>query len=75
MGKDWCSRLILTKDKTIVAGDLLFDDKPKITGKILDYRTIQNKCFLQGYHGTRRIWNFELLFLQTGKTRRFFQSN
>ena len=37
MGKDWCNRMILTKDKTIVAGDLLFDDKPKITGKISDY--------------------------------------
>ena len=33
MGRDWLNRLILTKDKTIIAGDLLFDDKPKITGK------------------------------------------
>ena len=38
MGKDWRNRMILTKDKTIIAGDLLFDDKPKITGKTLSYR-------------------------------------
>ena len=39
MGKDWSNRIILTKDKTIIAGDLLFDDKPKITGKTLSYRS------------------------------------
>ena len=32
LGIDWVRRLILTYDKTFVHGDLLIDDKPKITG-------------------------------------------
>jgi 5'-nucleotidase len=32
MDKDWLKRLIITKDKTRVCGDILIDDKPKITG-------------------------------------------
>lgn len=30
----WAGRLVLTSDKTIVAGDVLIDDKPEITGLI-----------------------------------------
>ncbi|CAJ1361289.1 unnamed protein product [Effrenium voratum] len=32
LGKDFTERLIITRDKTTVQGDLLIDDKPKITG-------------------------------------------
>eukprot|EP00403_Amphidinium_massartii_P026190 CAMPEP_0178407384 /NCGR_PEP_ID=MMETSP0689_2-20121128/19403_1 /TAXON_ID=160604 /ORGANISM="Amphidinium massartii, Strain CS-259" /LENGTH=652 /DNA_ID=CAMNT_0020028461 /DNA_START=97 /DNA_END=2055 /DNA_ORIENTATION=- len=32
LGDEWTHRLILTMDKTIVRGDILIDDKPKITG-------------------------------------------
>lgn len=32
LGKHWIERIILTKDKTIVKGDMLIDDKPLITG-------------------------------------------
>ena len=32
LGRDATNRLILTKDKTLVRGDLLIDDKPQITG-------------------------------------------
>ena len=31
-GYDWTKRVILTRDKTIVSGDILIDDKPEITG-------------------------------------------
>ena len=32
LGTGWVSRIILTKDKTLVRGDILIDDKPEITG-------------------------------------------
>jgi 5'-nucleotidase len=32
LGTDWVNRIILTKDKTLVKGDYLIDDKPEITG-------------------------------------------
>lgn len=31
-GKDFTTRVILTRDKTLVKGDVLIDDKPEITG-------------------------------------------
>ena len=34
LGDKWARRLVLTKDKTIVVGDVLIDDKPYITGAI-----------------------------------------
>lgn len=32
LGKDWTKRIILTKDKTVIWGNILIDDKPEITG-------------------------------------------
>lgn len=32
LGSDWVKRVILTKDKTLVKGNYLIDDKPVITG-------------------------------------------
>ncbi|XP_019615097.1 PREDICTED: 5'(3')-deoxyribonucleotidase, cytosolic type-like [Branchiostoma belcheri] len=32
LGKEWMERMILTRDKTVINGDLLIDDKPNITG-------------------------------------------
>lgn len=32
LGAKWVNRIILTKDKTLVKGDYLIDDKPHITG-------------------------------------------
>lgn len=32
LGKEWLKRLIITKDKTRVYGNILIDDKPQITG-------------------------------------------
>lgn len=34
LGKEWVNRIILTKDKTWVRGDILIDDKPGITGSL-----------------------------------------
>jgi 5'-nucleotidase len=33
-GSDWLPRVVISTDKTLVHGDLLFDDKPKITGSM-----------------------------------------
>ena len=32
LGGDWARRTIITKDKTVIDGDFLIDDKPIITG-------------------------------------------
>ncbi len=32
MGEFWAKRLILTRDKTLVRGDFLIDDRPTVTG-------------------------------------------
>jgi 5'-nucleotidase len=34
LGDDWVQRIILTKDKTLVRGDVLIDDKPEVTGRL-----------------------------------------
>ncbi len=34
LGIEWTKRIILTRDKTLVKGDFLIDDKPEITGII-----------------------------------------
>lgn len=33
LGAEWIPRIILTKDKTVVRGDVLIDDKPQIVGR------------------------------------------
>lgn len=35
LGPDWVGRLIITKDKTLVRGDVLIDDKPEVTGTLV----------------------------------------
>ena len=32
LGRPWTKKIILTKDKTLIRGDILIDDKPDITG-------------------------------------------
>src|SRR3989344_7421662 len=32
LGQDWVKKIVITKDKTIVDGNFLIDDKPEITG-------------------------------------------
>lgn len=34
LGTDWLDKMILTKDKTLVQGDYLIDDKPDIQGRL-----------------------------------------
>lgn len=52
-------RLIITKDKTLVRGDILIDDKPRITGSLVP--TWQHVIFDQPYNrhveGPRMSWD------------------
>ena len=32
LGKEWTKKIILTKDKTLIRGDILIDDNPEING-------------------------------------------
>ena len=32
LGAEWVARMVVTKDKTLVHGDILIDDKPHVTG-------------------------------------------
>ncbi|MBL8008276.1 MAG: 5'-3'-deoxyribonucleotidase [Ignavibacteria bacterium] len=34
LGGDWINKIIVTKDKTVVRGDVLIDDMPEITGSM-----------------------------------------
>lgn len=33
LGHEWSERVVITRDKTVVKGDLLIDDKPQIKGR------------------------------------------
>ena len=35
LGPEWVARIVLTKDKTLVRGDVLIDDKPEVTGRLV----------------------------------------
>ena len=35
IGEGWAKRVVITKDKTLVRGDILIDDKPEITGSMV----------------------------------------
>jgi 5'-nucleotidase len=32
LGREWVERIVMTRDKTLVSGAILIDDKPKVTG-------------------------------------------
>ena len=49
LGKDWVDKLIIARDKTVVLGDFLIDDKPKITGSNSN-PTWKQVHFLQSYN-------------------------
>jgi len=59
LGGDWIRRTIITKDKTVIDGDFLIDDKPLITG-VSDEPIWQRIIFDQPYNknvvGRRINW-------------------
>lgn len=58
LGSFWAHRLILTKDKTLVRGHILIDDKPKIEGAMTP--TWQHLVYAQPWneeHQVRFTWD------------------
>lgn len=66
LGRDWVKNLIITSDKTMVAGDYLIDDKPEITGVMVPTwehiifdapynRHIQGRRRLVGWSGWQEV--------------------
>ena len=60
LGKEWGQRLIITNDKTLVFGDWLIDDKPKVRGsRIPSWEHIWfDQPINAGLTGQRRILNW-----------------
>lgn len=69
LGEEWKRRTIITKDKTVVDGDFLIDDKPEITGiqdpiwrrivfdRPYNKNTVGRRLDWQNYREVlRRIW-------------------
>ena len=57
LGFEWTKKLILTKDKTLVQGDILIDDKPEVTGvtKPLWEHIVFEKAYNRNTNHSRRI--------------------
>jgi len=57
LGRQWTKRIVLTKDKTLVKGDYLIDDKPNITGvqSVPDWEHILYDCPYNKHVNKRRI--------------------
>jgi len=57
LGRQWTKRIVLTKDKTLVKGDYLIDDKPNITGvqSVPDWEHILYDCPYNRHVNKRRI--------------------
>merc|ERR1711991_962529 len=49
LGKSWVDNLIIARDKTVISGDFIIDDKPKISGANLA-PTWRHIHFLQSYN-------------------------
>lgn len=58
LGSEWTKRMILTKDKTWVRGDVLIDDKPVVTGSLTPLW--EHWHYLQPYNqalsGKKVVW-------------------
>jgi 5'-nucleotidase len=59
LGKEWTMRINLMNDKTLIRGDLLIDDKPKITGLLTPewQHIIYDAPYNRGVPGPRMTWD------------------
>lgn len=62
LGQSWGNRLIITNDKTLVRGDWLIDDKPKIKGALTPMweHIWFTQSINEGLEGNRRIDSWKL---------------
>ena len=58
LGSQWIDRIILTKDKTLIRGDILIDDKPEITGVDIPSweHILYDRPYNQGVNKKRLTW-------------------
>lgn len=52
LGRDWMGRMILTRDKTLVRGDILIDDSPAVKGVL--HPTWEHMVFAQPYNALEK---------------------
>lgn len=76
LGPHWTERMIITRDKTLVVGDVLIDDKPEVVGTFADppwthvyYRTPYNR-HLPGRHLDWSTWHQVLTAVEDERTTR-----
>lgn len=57
MGDYWLKKLVITKDKTLVKGNILVDDKPEITGAVQPEweHVLYDKSYNRHIAGKRRL--------------------
>ena len=57
LGSEWTKKLIVTKDKTLVYGDFLIDDRPEISGLIKPSweHILYTQPYNQNVEGKRRL--------------------
>ncbi|MBK8981114.1 MAG: 5'-3'-deoxyribonucleotidase [Ignavibacteria bacterium] len=57
LGTDWVNNIILTRDKTVVKGDVLIDDKPDIKGSCIPEweHVIYDQPYNRNITGSRRL--------------------
>ncbi|MBM3200759.1 5'-3'-deoxyribonucleotidase [Candidatus Woesearchaeota archaeon] len=57
LGLEWVKKIILTRDKTLVRGDFLIDDKPEVTGAAQPVweHILFNKAYNKNVTGKRRL--------------------
>lgn len=62
---DFTKRLIVTKDKTLIRGDVLIDDKPKVTGVLQPQWThvLYDRPYNRNQPGPRMSWDRMEYFL------------
>ena len=68
LGRSWCEKIILTRDKTMIKGDVLIDDAPRIDGVFEP--SWQHVVYDQPYNRTHPIphrvtWESLGLFLES----------
>jgi 5'-nucleotidase len=63
LGDEWCHRVIITRDKTLIKGDILIDDKPQVTG-LNEKPAWKHVVFSQSYNtnvkGKMRLDSWEM---------------
>jgi 5'-nucleotidase len=63
LGTSWCEKTIITRDKTLIRGDILIDDNPDVTGSIEPEweHILYDQQYNQDAQKKRLTWNGDFL--------------